>query len=250
MNFGRNDSLAGAAAAEDGAEDHARFYREFAEGLHAMAQPLTILRGAMAAMTLREEIDLHHYMEMSACQVDRLCDVMASLQHLLLVKQYEPKCSDFDLWDALAPAMEERKRVLGEAGIGLTANGPPQRVWVHGDAERARKALLAALTVMAALAAEGDVIRLSVEAGEDWAEIALENTCRPMGCLSAPDRLCLASAQASMRSQQGSVATMENPSRIVLTLPAVPNIRPAAMAQAKVAERATILTNFSFEAGD
>ncbi len=250
MNFGQNDRSGGAPRSESGAEDHMRFYRELADGLHAMAQPLTILRGALTAMTLREEIDHHHYMEMSARQVDRLCNVMASMQHLLVVKQHQAECSDFDLLDALAPIVEQRKRMLAATGVRLTATGPAQPAWVRGDAERARQALLAAVTVVAALAAESDVIHLSVEASEDCVEIALENTCRPMGRLSAPDRLCLASAQASMRSQRGSFAVMENPSRIVLTLPAVPAARPAVMAQTMLAERATILTNFSFEAGD
>ena len=61
------------------AEPSSLLHAELADGLHAMAQPLTILRGAMCALTLREEMEPanRRYLDMSAKQVDRLCDLMA-----------------------------------------------------------------------------------------------------------------------------------------------------------------------------
>lgn len=260
MSFVQNSGVAGTAA-PGAPEDLMQFCCELAEGLHAMAQPLTILRGTLAAMTLREEIDHQHYMEMSSRQVDRLCEVMASLQNLLVVKRYEPECNEFDLWKVLSPFVEDRRRELEIVGVRLTTNGPSRSAWVKGDVERTKYAVFAAVNMACAAAAKGDELRLSVDAHGDHVEIALENTCKPMGRLSASDRLCLASAEASIRSQLGKFAVMENPLRMVMSLPATRcvgtrnlmvavSMEQAGRARASLADGAVVLTNFSFEAGD
>jgi hypothetical protein len=70
------------AACED---SHARLCRELDEGLHALAQPLTILRGALGALAMRGAVsqEASRYLEMSNAQVDNMCDLLTGLRNLL-----------------------------------------------------------------------------------------------------------------------------------------------------------------------
>ncbi len=58
---------------------------ELAEGLHAMAQPLTVLRGAAGALRLSSTVTVQdrRYVEMCDAQAERLCTMLASLRDLL-----------------------------------------------------------------------------------------------------------------------------------------------------------------------
>ncbi len=55
------------------------------DGLHALAQPLTILRGALGALALRERIAPQNsrYLEMSMRQIERMCDLISDIQKRL-----------------------------------------------------------------------------------------------------------------------------------------------------------------------
>lgn len=58
---------------------------QLAEGLHAMAQPLTILRGAAGGLQLSPRIALEdrRYVEMCNTQTERLCELLARVRDLL-----------------------------------------------------------------------------------------------------------------------------------------------------------------------
>ena len=64
---------------------------DLAEGLHAMAQPLTILRGATGALQLSSTVSVpdRRYVEMCAAQAERLCAMIASLRDRLDAAQHE-----------------------------------------------------------------------------------------------------------------------------------------------------------------
>jgi nitrogen-specific signal transduction histidine kinase len=58
---------------------------QFAEGLHGMAQPLTILRGAVGALQLSSRVgpEDRRYVEMCVTQTDRLCALLSRVRDLL-----------------------------------------------------------------------------------------------------------------------------------------------------------------------
>src|SRR5580698_1814128 len=66
-------------------EEHERFCAELADGLHALAQPLTILRSAIALLAMANEAgtDGTKYVTLSARQIDRTCQLFSSVQNLL-----------------------------------------------------------------------------------------------------------------------------------------------------------------------
>ena len=100
-----NASESGASLGD--AESYAWVCRELDEGLHALAQPLTILRGALGALTMHGAVPpqaARRYLEMSNTQVDRLCSLLSCLQNLLDDVRSAPACTEIKL----PPLDEER----------------------------------------------------------------------------------------------------------------------------------------------
>ncbi len=64
---------------------------QMADSLHAMAQPLTILRGALGAMQLSGKVapENERYLEMSSMQIERLCEMLSNLRNLVDAAQLE-----------------------------------------------------------------------------------------------------------------------------------------------------------------
>ena len=103
----RNNASESAASLGD-AESYARLCRELDEGLHALAQPLTILRGALGALTMRGAVrpeTANRYLEMSNTQVDRLCNLLSGLHSLLDGVRSEPACTGIEF-----PRLDEEER--------------------------------------------------------------------------------------------------------------------------------------------
>lgn len=73
-------------AKEEGAS---RLLISLAEGLHAMAQPLTILRGSVAAAAAldTDPVKQRRYLDLSAEQVQRMCTLFEHLQDLVIAHQ-------------------------------------------------------------------------------------------------------------------------------------------------------------------
>jgi signal transduction histidine kinase len=70
-------------------EEYDRFYADLADGLHALAQPLTILRGSIMALS-SEEITperQQHYLDVSKSQVERACALFDAVQALVIAGQ-------------------------------------------------------------------------------------------------------------------------------------------------------------------
>jgi signal transduction histidine kinase len=70
-------------------EESGRFYADLADGLHALAQPLTILRGSIMALN-SEEITperQQHYLDVSKSQVERACALFDAVQALVIAGQ-------------------------------------------------------------------------------------------------------------------------------------------------------------------
>jgi signal transduction histidine kinase len=77
------------------------------DGLHALAQPLTILRGIFGALTMGDAVSpqtASRYLDISNTEVERMCDMLSGLRNLLASVQSEPACMEIEL----PPLDEER----------------------------------------------------------------------------------------------------------------------------------------------
>ena len=129
-----------------------------ADGLHAMAQPLTILRGVIGAMQLSEKVESgdRRYVDMSADQVGRLCDMLANLRCLLDVAQSEAVSSPQEWHELVGCVLEDYEGVLPTSGVRIVVAYPDHFMRVLADAARTEQAMRAALDMAKALASHGD----------------------------------------------------------------------------------------------
>jgi hypothetical protein len=102
-----NNALESGASLGD-TESYAWLCRELDQGLHALAQPLTILRGALGALTMRDAVPAQaasRYLELSNTQVERLCSLLSGLQNLLDGVRSAPTCTEIKL-----PLLDKEER--------------------------------------------------------------------------------------------------------------------------------------------
>jgi signal transduction histidine kinase len=202
--------------------DQARFYSDLATGLHAMAQPLTILRSAIEVLVLPagSNIDQRRYLEISAKQLARTCGMFASLQDLVTARMIEAQRTHFNLWDLLTPLIEDQRRLLLSVGVGIAVACAEPSASICGDAERTEQALVALLSLAASLSSRGDVIELHAAPANGFVELTLENACCHGKRLDSSQRLSLSVAEANILSQHGRCSIVEDPFRVSLALPA------------------------------
>ncbi|MGA7108919.1 MAG: hypothetical protein WBV28_18590 [Terracidiphilus sp.] len=194
---------------------------DLANGLHAMAQPLTILRGALGALTLTNATspDQQRYLDMSTKQLERTCALLSNLQSLLDVALFEADCTTVDLWEVVVPVLEDLETALQDKGIRIEAAKPDQVLIGMIDAGRTEQALRAALETAAAASSRDDVIFLNILPRPGFIDLVV-HTHSTGKHLNSSDRLNLSLVEASIRSQQGIVECSEDPFRITLKIPA------------------------------
>lgn len=189
-----------------------------------MAQPLTVLRAAMGALILREQIEPanRRYYEMSSQQVERLCDLMSGVQTLLDCYQSEPACDVLDLWELVSPILDqqkgEEKAAQQNLGLQIEASVPDHPWLVVADPSRTEQAVRAALLAASSLSAPQGTIEVEIRAHDRSACLAVrcrESKRHP----DSSDRLRLSIVDAAMRSQGGIFATSEAPFCVSLSFP-------------------------------
>jgi len=201
-------------------DDPGKFYADIVNGLHAIAQPLTILRAAIEVLALPAcAVDHQRYQEISAKQVERTCHLFTSLQDLVAAKLNDAQRVRFDLWELLGPMIEDRRALLQAAGIGIVVASHHPFEPVLGDLERTEKALAEVLKMAASVSSRGDVIELHASHADGFCQLTLQNTRGHGKRISSPDRLSLSVAAINIVSQQGKYRFVEDPFCVSLALP-------------------------------
>ena len=205
-------------------QDRALFFAHMTEGLHAMAQPLTILRSSVPALAAADvsPAKQQRYLELSVRQVHRACTLFECLQDLMIAGQTQADCTPVDLSAMVAAVAEDHKEALLELGIELRVQLPGDLPMALGDDTRTRQAISAGLTVAALVSASGDVIHMAATPCHQRVELILQ-VDRVHGVrLESHERLNLRLAQTNMLSQQGDYECIEDPFRVRLAWPCVP----------------------------
>ncbi len=198
-----------------------RLCANISQGLHALAQPLTILRSAVAASNAPgvAPLDRQRYLELSSLHVERTCGLFECLQDLVIASQIEAECEPVELSEVLADVVEDRKTVLQTSGIELRVVAPTGTPTLQGDAARTLQALSAALKIAASVSSPGDAVELLVATRNGFVELVLQNKRIHGQALNSAQRLTLALAETNVRSQQGKYECVEDPLRVFIALP-------------------------------
>jgi len=197
-------------------------YAGLTNGLHAMAQPLTVLRGVLGAWKLRGAAgaESERYLDMSTMQVERMVDLLSCLRDVLDSADGVPRRAKFDIAELAGHVVEDMTSDLQGRGIGIEAMNLDAPVQVLGDTDRTECALRAALRAASSVSSAGGSIRLSIRPVDERVEVILEHTAEHGKVLNFADRLNLSLVETNIHSQGGDYRFVEDPLRILFALPA------------------------------
>ena len=216
-----NKNALESSASAGNAESYAWLCSELDEGLHALAQPLTILRAALGALTMRGAVppEASRYLEMSNTQVDHLCNLLSGLHNLLDGVRFEPACTEIDLWNLIASVLENRQAESRNSFQRIALAKPDCEFRVMADPVRTEQALHAALNAMEAQSQSPDDICMDISQRDGFANLSLLCTRSEGKSFTAIDGLHLSAAEANVRRQHGIYECSESPFQISIKLP-------------------------------
>lgn len=202
--------------------DRDGFYSDLADGLHAMAQPLTILRSAIAMLGLAAETDearRQRNVEISARQIDRACSLFASLQNLVAAKMEAANSATMDLQVLLSRVREGLTTAYEEQGVSIMVSPEGTVPEVVGDAQRTELAIAALLEAALSVSGRGEKVEIGVSESGGFCEISTLAAPSSRGRLNSGELLHLAVAKANMLSQEGRYTFADEPLRVKISLP-------------------------------
>jgi hypothetical protein len=198
-----------------------RLYANLTHGMHAMAQPLTVLRSAVAACSMpgvtaeaRE-----FYLNVSSEQVERACAQFLSMRELLIASQNPAACLPIDLSELLSFLAESQEEICAESGVEIEIVASETLRPILGDKERTLQSLVALLRIAVSLSKTGDTVLLLVTSCMGTIALTVQNEHTHGRNLSSSERLNLSLAETNIRSQNGNYELMADPFRVILTLP-------------------------------
>lgn len=194
---------------------------DISNGLHALAQPLTILRSTIGLIDLSMEAgtDGRRYVDLSVQQMDRTCRLFASIQGLLASKMEPPIRAEADLRWMLSNIIDERAGTLERLGIGIAVRIPDSIRKVICDPRRTEQAFSAVLDAGAAICRRGDVIELKAFHSEEFYEFTVQRAGRHGNRIDSSSRLYLSLAKENILSQEGMYQFTGDPFCVAFCLP-------------------------------
>lgn len=198
-----------------------RVCEDMGYGLHAMAQPLTVLRGAIGSLILRGGADpnINRYLEMSNQQVERLCDILFGLQSLIDVVQFDAANAELNLREMMNALLDSYESKFKEFGVKVIASKYDSQVHAFGDPARTKQAILAVFDAVLAISSHGDVVEVEVMPRDSFVNISFNSKSNYSKSLGSGERLQLSLAKANILSQQGRYQCVESPFCVSMCLP-------------------------------
>jgi hypothetical protein len=198
-----------------------------ADGLHALAQPLTVLRSAIFACANPDLGPAQHerYLRMAAENIERACGLFECLQQLLGASQGLAEVEGVDLAELIATLAADQQPVIRAAGIELAVECPERSTLVLAQEKKLRQALFTVLQLAIALSSAGARVDLRVVPQPEAVEVTIAST--RTRSLQAAERLSLALAEAHLRSQRGEFTYKEDSFQVSLSLPSRESFRAA-----------------------
>lgn len=134
------------------------FYDALAEGLHAMAQPLTILQGCVliAARPELAKIATPEILGDMAGEVERMCGLFRCLQDLVGANGEDGRRSEVEVGDMVLSSVKTMRAQIRGAGVSIEASGLEGLPAVWLDGARAKQGWTSLLEAALLAAAGGD----------------------------------------------------------------------------------------------
>jgi hypothetical protein len=173
-------------------------------GLHAAAQPLTILRAGLG-MGLASPLSLGELRELvasSSVEVERVCGLFDYLQQLVFVASTKPALKTTPILPLVARAADGVYVLFEQDGMVLSSILPDACVPVLIDSVRTFRALSSVLLIVHGLSHARDTVELIVSSSPpNSIRIVVRNLNLFLDALSDEASLSMAIADANIRSQ-------------------------------------------------
>lgn len=177
------------------------------EGLHAAAQPLTILRatldiGQLDGMSMDE---FRRLAATSAAEVERVCMIFSCLKDLVSTYSTKPDLSAKPILPILAHVADGFNLLFEGDGMFLRSTVPDTCYPVLIDKVRAVQAFSSVLMIAHAVSRRPDTVELIVSSSPSNAvRVVVQNLNSNLKSISAEASLNMALAESKIRSQQAT----------------------------------------------
>lgn len=194
------------------------------QGIHAAAQPLTILRVSLCkANTDRMGIrELQELASSSAREVERVCALFSCLQQFVATENIVPVLSSFPISPLIAHVSDGFNLLFQEDGMFFRATVQDGCPSVLIDRSRTLQALSGVILVAHSVSHGTDTIGLVASSSFNGVQIVVQNLSSSVGAMNAEQKLSMALAQASIRSQHGDLNWTGQPFSVQIDLPQAP----------------------------
>jgi hypothetical protein len=182
-----------------------RLCADLSRGIHAAAQPLSILRASLdRGYTDRmTEAELRDMVDSSAAEVERVCTLFNYLQQIVMVESIEPKIAALPIAPLLADAADGVNLLFEKDGMLLRAKAPADCPPVLIDKERTLHALSAVLLIAHTVSRARDTVDFVTSAFSRSVRVVVRNRNSNVLKMNAEAGLSMALADANIRSQHG-----------------------------------------------
>jgi hypothetical protein len=192
------------------------------KGLHAAAQPLTILRAGLG-MGLASPLSLGELRELAASsyvEVERVCVLFDYLQQLVFVASAKPSLTAAPILPLVERAADGVCALFEQDGMVLSSMLPDACDPVLIDSVRTLRALSSVLLIVHGLSRARDTVELIVSSSlPNSIRIVVRNLSLYLDSLSEEASRSMAIADANIRSQQADFSWNLQPFSVEIEFP-------------------------------
>jgi hypothetical protein len=195
-----------------------------AQGIHAAAQPLTVLLASLSKghTDWMNSDQLRELTASSAVEVQRVCTLFSCLQQLVMAESIKPQLSPTPILPLLSYAVEGVDLVFQQDGITLSSVVPDFCPPVLINRARTLQALSRVLLVVHGLSGVQDIVEVTASSSANAVQIVVRNVNLSVAAINPEASLSLAVAEADMRSQQAGLSLSLQPFTVCIHLPKAP----------------------------
>lgn len=220
MRFARTEAVTEVFdVTTDGGANPSVDFPDIADGLHALAQPLSGLRSAVELLNLVDGGDDRRYREMCSTEIERACEMFACLQGLVSAATSKPKMSTFDLPELVRSLATEHGLADRFQAEHAAKWNRSEKGMVKGDAERARMAFASLFTVLIRFCGNARQMEASCCRQDDFLVCRFAPGVGNAQKLNASNRLHLSLTRANVVSQQGRFHSQADPFAVWIAMP-------------------------------
>ena len=153
-------------------QEEEQFLREVRNGLHALAQPLTLLQIRLEAALLcgSDAFSGEPLLSTLGGDVQRACEHFAEVQELIRTRgSVRLEHARFCAQDALRSVHETLSPRFEKQGVTLRYTAPIEKIWVLANEHDLRCSLLQAILLLSSILSASDAVELSLQTAGPFA---------------------------------------------------------------------------------